>query len=85
MTDKITINEVELSIDDPCAIVKQLKIAKLKVALGETVSMNRFGDDEVRFTEANLKGLETAIADFENQCALKQGKRRRSARRVFWN
>lgn len=85
MTANITINDVSVSIDDPCAVLEQLKIARLKVVLGEAVSMSRFGEDEVRFTEANLKGLDAAIADFENQCALKQGTRRRSARRVFWN
>jgi hypothetical protein len=82
----VMIGGVSVDIEDPCAIAAQLKVVRLQVVIGETVSMTRFDQDEVRFTPSNLAALDVAIADYERQCALKNGAARtRGARRAHWN
>lgn len=78
-TGTITIGGVAVDIDDPCAVLTELRKAELRVAAGESVAMARFGEDETRFTEASASRLERLIARYEDLCARKTGHRRRHA------
>lgn len=80
----VVIGGVSVDVEDPCAIVKQLKIVRLQVVTGGSVAMTRFDQDEVRFTPASLPRLDAAISDYEGQCAAKSGRRTRFAKRVNW-
>lgn len=84
MTDTVEIGGVSIDIDDPCAVLSALRKAQLVVATGGSVSMTRFGEDEVRFGAANLPALRKLIADYSTQCARKTGKRTRFAANVIW-
>ncbi len=77
----ISIGGVSVDINDPCAVLTQLRKAEVMVSVGESVSMARFGEDETRFTDANLKGLRELIVRYEGLCDRKNGKRRRHAMR----
>ncbi|WP_223478739.1 hypothetical protein [Oricola indica] len=78
----IVIGKTTVDINDPCAVLTELRKAEILVATGETVSMARFGEDETRFTEANLAGLQKLIARYETLCARKSGNRTRFAATV---
>lgn len=85
MTNSVNIGGVSVDADDPCAIAARLKLVRLSVVTGASVTMSRFDQDEVRFYPANIRALDTAIADYENQCVLKTGGgNRRRARSVDW-
>jgi len=82
----VIIGGVSVDTDDPCAVAAQLKVVRLTVVTGGSVTMTRFDQDEVRFSPANLPMLDAAIADYERQCAVKSGSaRRRGARGVRWS
>ena len=76
----------QVDIDDPCLVASALKAARLQIASGGGVVVTRFGDDEVRFSSANLDRIDRLIADYDGQCAIKTGKPRvrRSARRFTY-
>jgi hypothetical protein len=84
MSSTVKIGGVSVDINDPCAVLTELRKAQLRVATGESVSMQRFGEDEVRFTPANMGRLETLIQTYERSCAAKSGHRRRFAATVRW-
>lgn len=84
MTSIVTIGGVAVDINRPCDVLVELRKAQLSVATGETVSMTRFGQDEVRFTAASAERLEKLIATYEGLCAKSQGRRRRFAASVIW-
>lgn len=75
----VNINGVSVDINDPCAVLTQLRKAEILVAAGESVSMSRFNRDTTEFTQANLPHLEKLIAQFEVRCNRAQGKRGRYA------
>lgn len=79
MADTMTIGGVTVDINDPCAVLAQLRKAQILVAAGESVAMARFGDDETRWSPANAASLERLIAKYETLCDRAAGKRRRFA------
>jgi len=84
MSSSLTIGGVIVDIDDPCAVLTELRKAELTIATGAAVSMTRFGEDEVRFTEASSSRLSALIEKYEGLCARKSGIRRRFAARIRW-
>lgn len=84
MSGSVEIGGVSVNVNDPCAVVTELKKAQLVIATGGSVSMTRFGEDEVRFSAANLTALKSLIADYEAQCARKSGQRTRFASNIIW-
>ncbi|MGB3026876.1 hypothetical protein [Paradevosia shaoguanensis] len=80
----ITIGGVSVDIEQPCLVLRELRKTEIAVAAGESVSMTRFDQDEVRFTPATISGLGGLIAKYEQLCAASQGRRRRGARVVRW-
>lgn len=76
----------QVDTDDPCGIASALRVARLQIATGGGVLVTRFGDDEVRFSAANLDRIDKLIADYDGQCAVKNGqtRTRRSARRFTY-
>lgn len=84
MSTMVIIGGVSVDISRPCDVLMELRKAQLTVATGESVSMTRFGQDEVRFTTANADRLDKLIATYEGLCAKSQGRRRRFAASVIW-
>ncbi|WEK04555.1 MAG: hypothetical protein P0Y65_20660 [Candidatus Devosia phytovorans] len=76
----------KVDTDDPCAVASALRVARLQIATGGGVVVTRFGDDEVRFSSANLDRIDRLIVDYDGQCAVKNGKPRirRAARRFTY-
>ncbi|HEV7436978.1 MAG TPA: hypothetical protein VGO22_19250 [Pseudorhizobium sp.] len=85
MSSLVRIGSVSVDINDPCAVLTELRKAELTVATGGAVSMTRFGEDEVRFTDASSAKLAGLIAKYEGLCDRKCGRRRRYAARVRWS
>lgn len=84
MSSIVIIAGVEVDLSRPCDVLQELRRVQLQLATGETVSMTRFGDEEVRFSAANSDRLEKLIATYEGLCERSQGRRRRHAMRVTW-
>jgi len=84
MSATVTIGGVDVDIDDPCAVLTELRKAEIIVAAGESVSMSRFGDEEVRFSAGSSRALSDLIARYEALCDRKCGRRRRFAKGVRW-
>lgn len=84
MTNLLAINGVEVDITSPCDVVRELKKAQLVIATGGAVSMTRFDQDEVRFTEANAGRLDDLIGHYQRECDRANGRRTRRARTVRW-
>ncbi|RAI01110.1 hypothetical protein DLJ53_18005 [Acuticoccus sediminis] len=51
----------------------RLREIRTAIATGDTVAMARFGDDEVRYFQANLSLLEREIADAEREADIEAG------------
>ncbi|MGB3044190.1 MAG: hypothetical protein WBB98_13485 [Xanthobacteraceae bacterium] len=82
MPNMVTINDAPVDMDDPCAMATALRKLELQVVTGSGVVMTRFGDDEVRWSAANLGRLRDLIDDYERRCNLKNGIRTRYAKRM---
>lgn len=82
MPNMVTINDASVDMDDPCAMATALRKLELQVVTGSGVVMTRFGDDEVRWSAANLGRLRDLIDDYERRCNLKNGIRTRYAKRL---
>lgn len=85
MSSTVQIGGESVDINDPCAVLAALRKAELAVALGESVSMMRFGEDEVRFSASNVGRLEKLIVHYEQLCVRASGRRRRHAMNVRWS
>ncbi len=84
MSSTMKIGGVEVDLNNPCDVLLELRKAQITVATGEAVSVARFGEDETRFTEANVAGLEKLITLYDGLCHRSQGKSYRQARTVRW-
>lgn len=82
--NSVKIGGVVVDINEPCAVLRELRKAQIAIAIGESVSMTRFGEDEVRFTAASSARLDKLIATYEGLCVKTNGSRRRFAARVNW-
>lgn len=78
----VIINGVTVNIDDPCAVLTELRTAELVLATGGGIVRARFGDDDVQFSSASLSALRDLINRYEGMCAAKCGKRLRYAKRM---
>lgn len=78
----VVINGVTVDINDPCAVVLELKKVELTIVTGGAVAMTRFGSDEVQWTAANLGRLRELIQRYERDCAARSGQRLRYAKRM---
>lgn len=78
----VSINGVMVDIDDPCAVVKELRKAELMLASGGGIVRARFGDDDVQFSSASLSALRDLTSRYEGLCAAKSGRRLRYAKRM---
>lgn len=85
MTDFIEIDGNKVDFDDPCAMVRALKKARVKVITGQGVVRTRFDQDDVEYSQSNLSQLNAVIAQFETDCTALSGGRRRGARPVRWS
>lgn len=68
MVDSVKIRRTLIDLDDPCAAVKELRKIRLLIAAGGVPETVRFGDDEVRYSKANLGLLDREIARLEVAC-----------------
>ena len=87
MTDLVKIGgtdaqAIEIDLDSPCEVAKALRKIELQIVSGGGVVMARFGDDETRWSNANLGRLRDLIDDYERKCAAASGKRTRYAKRL---
>lgn len=80
----VTIGGVDVDINRPCDVLTELRKAQITIATGGSVSMTRFGDDEVRFTAASAARLDKLIETYEGLCDRSKGRRRRHAGAVVW-
>ena len=78
----VVINGVTVDINDPCAVVTELRKAELIIATGGGVIRARFGDDDVQFSSGSLSSLRALIGRYDGLCAAKAGKRLRYAKRM---
>lgn len=60
--------------DDPCIEAAELKKIRRDLITGEKASVVRFGEDEARFTKADMARLDGLISEAEKQCAIAEGK-----------
>ncbi|WP_037373560.1 gpW family head-tail joining protein [Sediminimonas qiaohouensis] len=67
-------------MEDPCQEAIDLRKIKRDLVTGREVSSTRFGEDEVRFTKADLGRLDAMIADADRQCAIQSGERPKRTR-----
>ena len=77
---QVEINGTLVDISNPCALATELRKAEIVVAIGGGVAMTRFGEDEVRWSAANLGRLQDLIRKYEGECAKISGKRQRFAK-----
>lgn len=84
MPTMITIGGRSVDADDPCAMASALRLVRLRVLAGDQEEGARFGQDEVRFTRANIDKLEAEITRLEGLCAAKTpgATRRRFAKSI---
>lgn len=84
MTTSITIRKRAFDVSDPCSVAENLKLVRLQIVAGGQAEVIRFGDDEVRYSRANLEALEREIERYEGACAASRGngRRRRYAKRI---
>ncbi|MCG6204189.1 gpW family protein [Rhodopseudomonas sp. HC1] len=82
MVEIVSIDGVEIDFDDPCAVARALRKVELQVSTGGGVVMTRFDDHEVRWSSTNMAQLRDLIANYERQCAVKNGTRTRYAKRM---
>jgi hypothetical protein len=66
--------------DDPCIEAAELKKIRRDLITGEKASTVRFGEDEVRFTKADIGRLDSLIAEAEKQCAILDGRKPKRTR-----
>lgn len=79
----IKIRKVLIDLDDPCLAAKKLRGVAIQIAAGGQAETVRFGQDEVRYSKANLTALEKEIERLSAECASSQGgRRRRYAKRM---
>lgn len=84
----IKIQDRTLDTSDPCTVAETLRALRLQIAAGGQAETVRFGEEEVRYSPANLALLDREIARFEGACSLAttgRRPRRRYARRIRWD
>lgn len=85
MSSTIVIAGVSVDIENPCAVLAELRKAQIIVATGGSVAMTRFGEDEVRFTAASTARLDRLIETYQRLCDRSCGRQRRYAASVAWD
>lgn len=79
----VKIRKLQVDLDDPCKAVKLLRGLRLQISAGGQAETVRFGDDEVRYSKANLVALDQEIERLSKECeAINGGRRRRFAKRI---
>lgn len=74
----MAINFEALDYDDPCALLQTLRPVRMRLITGNGVAEVRQSDGRtMKLQSADLAALDRLIAQLENDCAVKQGKRRR--------
>lgn len=71
-----------VAADDPCALAKKLKAARLKLLAGETeVEIEHRGLEQrrVRYADGGITRLDALIRALEAECARRSGRGRRAA------
>lgn len=76
----IDINGQQVDDSKPCDIAKALRSAMITVATGGTITVARFGEDEMRYGGANVTMLRELVSHYEGQCLMASGQRRRFAK-----
>lgn len=76
----IEINGQQVDDSNPCDIAKALRSAMITVATGGTITVARFGEDEMRYGAANVTMLRELVSYYEGQCLMASGQRRRFAK-----
>ena len=84
MSNMVMIGGVEIDIEKPCDVLRELKKARLVIGTGGSGSMTRFDQDEVRFTAANNGELQNLIGIYQRECDRANGNSAGRARRVRW-
>lgn len=79
----IRIRKVQIDLDDPCTAVKILRGLRMQIIAGGQPETVRFGNDEVRYSKANVTALDKEIERLSAECAaIRGGKRPRFARTI---
>lgn len=74
-----------IDMSDPCKVWPVLQRALDELLAGEGVASTKFGDDEVRFAQANISALQARIRELKAECNAKNGGGvRRHAIRAGW-
>ncbi|MGY6705915.1 hypothetical protein [Roseinatronobacter sp.] len=60
--------------EDPCIEAAELRKIRRDLVTGEKATSTRFGEDEVRFTKADLGRLDGLIAEADKKCAMLEGR-----------
>ncbi len=67
---------------DPCAEAQRLRAIRTEIVTGGGVVRIKENEREVQYGAADLARLDALIADYERQCLLISGRRRRFAKRL---
>jgi hypothetical protein len=59
--------------NDPCAVAAWLKPQLHMVAAGQAVAEVKYGEQDVKYSQANYSALLTLYTDAVSQCAKKNG------------
>lgn len=79
----VKIRKLQIDLDDPCRAVKLLRGLRLQISAGGQPETVRFGNDEVRYSKANLVALDQEIERLTKECtAISGGRRNRFAKRM---
>lgn len=80
MMASIEINGQAVDAEKPCDVAKALRGAMITIATGGSITVARFGEDEMRYGAANVAMLRELLALYEGQCMMEGGGRRRFAK-----
>lgn len=80
--NQVRVRKAQLDLDDPCKAVKILRGLRIQIIAGGQAETVRYGNDEVRYSRANLAALDKEIERLAAECAAISGGRRRFAKRI---
>ncbi|MBN9047451.1 MAG: hypothetical protein J0H18_17565 [Rhizobiales bacterium] len=79
----VRIRKTDIDLDNPCDAAKALRGLRIQIAAGGQTEVVRFGDDEVRYSKANIAALDQEIDRLSAECdRATGGTRRRFAKRM---
>lgn len=77
MARMVTINQIPVDADDPCAMKAALELVRIRMVAGEQVEefsiQSPVNRETIRFTPGNIKLLDQEIERLDRACRIKNG------------